>query len=216
MKNNNKLFTIIFYLVFNAAICISTSVKSYAAPIVQNPTSISVSELPYFYKLPTQVQKLIDSALDLASKNLGYLYGSANPKNGGMDCSGTIYYLLTSFGLPEVPRSSDLQYQWVLKEGHFHPVQNYNFTSKDFSNLNPGDLLFWSGTYEVKRAINVSHVMMYLGRNNEGKPLMIGASDGRTYQGKKIYGVSVFDFQLPNGQGKSRFLGYSCIPRVSC
>lgn len=58
--------------------------------------------------------------------------------------------------------------------------------------------------------------MIYLGKNNAGEPLMIGASDGRTYQGRSVYGVSVFDFQLPNLLSKSKFLGYSCIPTINC
>lgn len=56
--------------------------------------------------------------------------------------------------------------------------------------------------------------MLYLGKNIEGQPLMMGASNGRSYKGKKIYGVSVFDFQLPDN--KSKFLGYSCIPTLNC
>lgn len=45
---------------------------------------------------------------------------------------------------------------------------------------------------------------------------MIGACDGRSYQGGKVYGVSVFDFELPNALRKSKFLGYSCIRGISC
>ncbi len=45
---------------------------------------------------------------------------------------------------------------------------------------------------------------------------MIGASDGRSYNGKKVYGVSVFDFKLPNEFSKAKFLGYSCIPDINC
>lgn len=203
------LFFIVVVFAMNNGFC-------NTRPVIQNPTSISINELPYFHKAPIKVQQLINFSLSLANKKLGYLYGSADPKNGGMDCSGTMYYILTSFGISDIPRSSDLQYQWAVNQGHFNPVQSHDFSSKEFANLQPGDLLFWSGTYAVKRAINVTHVMMYLGKNREGKPLMVGASDGRTYQGKKIYGVSVFDFQLPPAQAKSRFLGYSCIPKVNC
>lgn len=63
---------------------------------------------------------------------------------------------------------------------------------------------------------NVSHVMIYIGKTAQGRLLMAGASDGRTYKGRKIYGVSVFDFQLPNATSASRFLGYSCIPQFTC
>ena len=45
---------------------------------------------------------------------------------------------------------------------------------------------------------------------------MFGASDGRTYQGEKMWGVSVFDFKLPDGKNGSRFVGYGCIPGLTC
>lgn len=182
----------------------------------QNTVSISAQSLQKFTTNSEPVKKLITMALDLATKNLGYLYGSADPGNGGMDCSGTIYYLLTKVGIKEVPRSSDLIYQWVSEKGHFYVVNEFKFSSLQFSHLRPGDLLFWSGTYEIKRALNVTHVMLYLGKNNEGEPLMIGSSDGRTYNGIKIYGVSVFNFNLPDALSKSKFLGYSCIPNLNC
>ena len=182
----------------------------------QNTITISTQALQNFTTNSEPVKKLISIALDLASKNLGYLYGSADPGNGGMDCSGTIYYLLTKVGIKEVPRSSDLIYQWVWEKGHFYVVNEYEVSSLEFSHMRPGDLLFWGGTYEIKRVLDVTHVMLYLGKNNEGEPLMIGASDGRTYHGRKIYGVSVFSFQLPDALSKSKFLGYSCIPYLNC
>lgn len=199
---------------FFLSLCISTS---FANPITTlNPVSISTHALPQFNNNSEPVKKILIAALSLAEKNLGYFYGSADPSKGGMDCSGTIYYLLRQAGIKEPPRSSDLIHQWVLKKGNFFAVNAHQFSSPEFAHLRPGDLLFWSGTYEIKRASPVTHVMIYLGTNKEGKPLMIGASNGRTYQGKKIYGVSVFDFLLPNKLSKSKFLGYSCIPQISC
>jgi cell wall-associated NlpC family hydrolase len=182
----------------------------------QHTTSIPTRELQNFSTNSAPVKQLINLALDLATKNLGYLYGSADTKNGGMDCSGTIYYLLTKLNIKEVPRSSDLIYQWVRGKGRFYAVTKPYLSSSEFSHLRPGNLLFWSGTYAIKRKVNVTHVMLYLGTNKEGEPLMIGSSDGRTYKGKRIYGVSVFDFQLPNKYSKSKFLGYSCIPHINC
>lgn len=58
--------------------------------------------------------------------------------------------------------------------------------------------------------------MLYLGKNDQGQRLMFGASDGRTYQGKSMWGVSLFDFKLPNPQSSSHFVGYSCIPHLTC
>lgn len=130
----------------------------------QNPVSISAQTLQGFASNPQAVKDLINMALNLASKNLGYLYGSADPANRGMDCSGTIYYLLTKSGIKGVPRSSDLIFQWVKTNGHLYTVNGNQFASPDFSHLRPGDLLFWSGTYAIKRDINITHVMLYLGK----------------------------------------------------
>lgn len=203
------IFVLFFFLSISANLFSDTLV-------LQNPVSIPTTSLQNFSQNKPAVKQLLRLALNLANKQLGYLYGSADPRNGAMDCSGTIYYLLTTVGLKEVPRSSDLQYQWIKENGHLYPVRGNLFISPDFSHLRPGDLLFWNGTYAIKRNINVTHVMIYLGKNKARKHLMIGASNGRTYQGKKIYGVSVFDFVLPDKGSQSHFLGYSCIPHINC
>lgn len=209
----NKYFsyiTIFFIMVFASPII-------YASPLEGPVTeSISTSELIEFETLPANIKLLITTALNLATMNLTYKYGSASPIEKGMDCSGTIYYLLNKIHVTAVPRQSDQIYLWVNKNGHFYPENNDSQFAKDFSHLKPGDLLFWSGTYAIQRAVPVTHVMMYLGKNRKGEPLMFGASDGRTYQGKKMWGVSVFDFNLPRHDSKSQFLGYGCIPGLTC
>lgn len=52
---------------------------------------------------PEDVRKLVDTGLDLAKKNLDYKYASADPANGGLDCSGFIYYVLTKSGVRTRP-----------------------------------------------------------------------------------------------------------------
>jgi cell wall-associated NlpC family hydrolase len=88
--------------------------------------------------------------------------------------------------------------------------------------LKPGDLLFWSGTYHIDRDPPVTHTMIYLGREKGTKKrIMVGASDGRTYDGKQRFGVSVFDFKLPPPPNSSDaklspvFVGYGRIPGLS-
>jgi len=61
--------------------------------------------------------------------------------------------------------------------------------------------------------------MIYLGREKKnGHRVMVGASDGRVYEGESRNGVSVFDFKVQrNGKaddGKLRpiFIGYGHIP----
>ena len=180
-------------------------------------SSLKPEDLHSFDTNPPEVQKLLRAALELTERKLGYLYGSADPSRGGMDCSGTIYFLLQKPGIADVPRSASQQYVWVRKANTFHPVVSTRADSFELDALRPGDLLFWTGTYAVKTDPPVTHTMIYLGKaRSDGLPLMVGASDGRTYRGEKKFGVSVFDFVIPKPNGKnpaSRFIGYAKIPR---
>ncbi len=161
-------------------------------------SSIETSELRDFDALPAAVRQLLNSGLDLTRRNLTYTYGSADPANGGLDCSGTIYYLLKAAGFEDVPRSASEQYAWVRRRSTFYAVLSKKEDSFELNELRPGDLLFWTGTYNVDHDPPVTHTMLYLGRRKkDGKPLMLGASDGRPYDGEKRNGVSVFDFKLP-------------------
>lgn len=180
--------------------------------------SIEPEELVEFESQPPKVQQLIRSALALTKQNLTYAYGSADPAKGGMDCSGTIYYVLREQGFAAVPRDASGQYVWVRKSGGFFAVIGKSAESFEFSDMRPGDLMFWSGTYAVDRDPPVTHSMIYLGTEKRTKRrVMFGASDGRSYDGKSRWGVSVFDFKMPRaeegGKGsKADFLGYARIP----
>ena len=182
--------------------------------------SLDPSQLKDFDNQPQGVRDLIRSALALTQRNLAYTYGSADPASGGMDCSGFIYYVLTNAGFKDVPRQSSDQYLWVRKNGNFHSVLSRNANTFELGELRPGDLMFWSGTYKVDRDVPITHVMVYLGKEKgTNKPVMVGASDGRSYNGERRFGVSVFDFKLPNGTPNkndsdlvARFEGYSPIP----
>jgi len=162
---------------------------------------------------PPALQRLIHDALALTEKNLGYLYGSAEPSRGGMDCSGTIYYLLRQAGYKDVPRDSPGQFLWLREKGTLRELKGEEMNRFDAKGLRPGDLLFWSGTYSIEREVPITHVMLFLGTEKDtGKPVMWGASDGRSYGGKSRYGVSVFDFKLPKAEAKSKFVGFGQLP----
>ena len=144
---------------------------------------------------------------------------TADPANGGMDCSGFIYYVLSQAGTKDVPRDAREQYIWVRKRGNFQAVLAHRDDTFELDALKPGDLLFWSGTYNIDRDPPVTHTMIYLGREKRTKKrVMIGSSDGRTYDGKQRFGVSVFDFKMPpppnSGDAKISpvFVGYGRIP----
>ena len=98
--------------------------------------------------------------------------------------------------------------------GTLIPTQASSLDHSQFAKLKPGDLLFWSGTYEIKRKIAVTHVMIYLGELTNGKKVMFGASSGRRYNGRARHGVSVFDFTLPRKGAKAKFVGHGAIPEL--
>jgi cell wall-associated NlpC family hydrolase len=181
--------------------------------------SLSPDAIEGFEKYAPKVRQILDAGLALTKENLGYTYGSADPANGGMDCSGFIYYVLKQNGFTDVPRDSSQQYVWVRKAGDFDAVLSRKEDSFEFNDLKPGDLLFWRGTYNIDRDPPITHTMIYLGREKRtNKRVMIGSSDGRTYDGKQRWGVSVFDFKMPpppkSGDAKISpvFVGYGRIP----
>ncbi len=181
-------------------------------------TPMERDDLADFDANPEPIRTLLDSALALTKRNLAYAYGSADPEKGGMDCSGTIYYLLKEEGFDGVPRTASGQYVWTRKADEFEAVVSRSKESFELDDLQPGDLLFWTGTYSVDRDPPVTHSMIYLGKaKSDDKMLMFGASEGRSYRGTKQSGVSVFDFKIPQGNPDSyspgaRFVGYARIP----
>ena len=181
--------------------------------------SLSPDAISDFDTYPVKLQKLLTAALELTTRNLDYKYGSADPSNGGMDCSGFVYFVLTQNGVADVPRDSSAQYVWVRRAGTFEPVVSRKDDSFEFDQLKPGDLLFWTGTYSIERDPPITHAMIYLGREKKtGARVMVGASDGRTYQSQQRFGGSVFDFKMPravreaDGKTHPRFVGYAHIP----
>jgi peptidoglycan DL-endopeptidase CwlO len=181
--------------------------------------TLTPEEIKGFSDYPPKVQSLLLSALALTKRNLDYKYGSADPANGGMDCSGFVYFVLRGNGIDGVPRDSSEQYVWVRKAHDFEAVLSRKEDSFELEDLKPGDLLFWTGTYSVSRDPPVTHAMIYLGRERKtGQRVMVGASDGRVYHGKSRYGVSVFDFKIhtdkraKDGKLFPTFVGYAHIP----
>ncbi|PYJ52282.1 MAG: hypothetical protein DME83_05630 [Verrucomicrobia bacterium] len=181
--------------------------------------TISPNEISGYDGYPPKIRQIVEYGLDLTKRNLNYIYGSADPSTGGMDCSGFIYYVLQQNGFINVPRDSSQQYVWVRKAGNFHAVLSRHEDSFELDALKPGDLLFWTGTYKIDRDPPITHTMIYLGREKGTKKrIMVGASDGRTYDGKQRFGVSIFDFKLPpppnSGDAKLSpvFVGYGRIP----
>jgi hypothetical protein len=188
-------------------------------PVAPPNAGMVSTEIGGYENYSPEVRRIVDAALDLTSKNLGYKYGSADPANGGMDSSGFIYYLLAKAGIKDVPRDAREQYVWVRRAGNFQAVLAHRDDTFELDALKPGDLLFWAATSGVNRDPDITHVMIYLGREKAtNQRIMAGASDGRTYKGESRLGVSVFDFKVAQLGARGRegappvFVGYGHIP----
>ncbi|MEM7147876.1 MAG: NlpC/P60 family protein [Verrucomicrobiota bacterium] len=183
------------------------------------PGRLGVAELEGMDGLEEWRRVLVAAGLE-AARELDldeYHFGSADPAKGGFDCSGAVYYVLKRSGVePQPPRSSAAQYDWIKERGGMVavPADVESLDDAVFDELKPGDLLFWAGTYEPTdgRTNGVTHVQIYLGRTKgEGRRVMLGSSDGRSYEGTARCGVGVFDFRLPRAGSKARLVGFGAL-----
>src|SRR3989440_9244072 len=68
--------------------------------------TLSPEAITGFENYPPKVQQLLNSALELTTRNLDYKYGSADPDNGGVDCSRFVYFVVKQNGVGAgAPRS---------------------------------------------------------------------------------------------------------------
>jgi cell wall-associated NlpC family hydrolase len=185
-------------------------------------TKLPPVTVPEMENYSPEVGKIVDLAMDLKLLNLNYKYASADPANGGLDCSGFIYYVLTTSGVRNVPRDARDQYVWVRKAGNFQAVLAHSDDTFELDALKPGDLLFWANNSGVGREPEITRTMIYIGHDKStNQRLMIGASERGTFEGKGKSGVGVFDFKLgpagskPDEESASVFVGYGRIPNSS-
>lgn len=181
------------------------------------PAVIEATLLADLETLPDDRKKLIEGALRVAADSpwVPYKYGGSSPEDGGFDCSGAMYFVLRKAGLNPPRTSADL-FQWVKENSRLHelPEGVTDPSHPSLAALKPGDLLFWSGTYapDDGRKINITHVALYLGKEKDGRPVMINATDGRSYRGRKANGYGVYDFRLPSKESRAKFVGYGTPP----
>ncbi len=111
-----------------------------------------------------------------AEKYLGYPYvwGGSNP-NTSFDCSGFICWVYTQSGVHNLPRTT--------AQGIYNQC-----TPVSVENAKPGDLIFFTGTYDS--ANPVSHIGMYVGNGqmlHAGDPISY-ANINSSYWQKHLYG----------------------------
>lgn len=180
------------------------------------PAEIVMGELKEAAALDEPRRRVIEVALDILEKCdwLPYVEGGDDPSAGGFDCSGAVYHVLRKCGL-EPPRSSARQYDWLKSGGRLHEVPAGAKDAEDASlaHLRPGDLLFWA--VDEKSGPRIHHVAIYLGKERkDGRPVMINATDGRSYRGKQANGYGVYDFRVPKAGSRSRLVGYGTPPGI--
>lgn len=184
------------------------------------PAVIDTEKLVEFETLPDDRKNLIRNAIEVAKTSpwLPYVFGGSDPKAGGFDCSGAMYYVMCKVDL-EPPRSSAEQFLWLKENNRLTEISSSvkSLDHPDFKKLMPGDLLFWGGTYAPAdgRKVDITHVAMYLGHEkSDNRAVMINATDGRSYRGKQANGYGVYDFQLPREGSKAVFMGYGTPPGI--
>lgn len=183
------------------------------------PALIATTDLTDFDSLPGDRKKLIEGAIAVAKDSpwLPYKFGGSSPADGGFDCSGAMYFVMNKAGL-KPPRTSADQYLWLKENNRLHETSGVHaIDHPSLATLRPGDLLFWSGTYEPSdgRTVNITHVAIYLGKEKKGnRPVMINATDGRSYRGKQANGYGVYDFYLPKEGSRSTFVGFGTPPGI--
>lgn len=163
-------------------------------------------------RLSPRLESFLAECQNLSRRGLKYQFGSNDPKSGGLDCSGTVQYLLQSHHISAVPRQSNLQYHWLEEKGTLRKVAASTPARDVLTDLKPGDLLFWKDTYQTNRSPNVTHVMIYMGQDTRtGKHLMFGA---RGSQASGLHGnpVDLFEFDYPFTEGRGEFIAYGSVP----
>ncbi|MEX2579604.1 MAG: NlpC/P60 family protein [Verrucomicrobiales bacterium] len=150
--------------------------------------------------------RLRKEAHELAAKGLRYKFGADDPTQGGMDCSGTMQYLLSQIGIEGVPRTSYDQYYWLKKKKMLDDVYGKSPSRKMLKKLAPGDLIFWGGTW--KSGHRVSHVMLYMGYNPEEDKHYVFGARGKSTKGLLGNGVDVFELDPDRG----RLVAHGKIP----
>jgi len=163
---------------------------------------------------PVPVHQVQRVSHQLATQGLRYQFGGSHPRVGGLDCSGTVHYVLSSLGYRYVPRQSNHQYYWLERSGTLQKRRSLD--ERTLSRLKPGDLLFWNGTYNTgKRWPEVSHVMVYMGRDpNTGQHWMFGGRGSRS-SGRNGNGIDFHRLDVGHGEGgRGQFIGFGSVPGI--
>ena len=126
-----------------------------------------ITDPPEEYEVPAELinnDEQFARLIEEAEKYLYYPYvwGGSNPRTS-FDCSGFVSWVLTNSGLCDTGRLG---------------AQGLCNISTLVSNPRPGDLVFFTGTYDTP---GVSHVGIYVGEDGAGNPMMLHCGDPIQY-----------------------------------
>lgn len=127
-----------------------------------------ITNPPAPYEIPAEYleDERFATLIAEAEKYLGYPYvwGGYKPSTS-FDCSGFVSWVLTNSGL--------------CNTGRLSAQGLYNIsTPVSASNVQPGDLVFFKGTYDTPE---ISHVGIYVGLDTEGHPMFLHCGDPIQY-----------------------------------
>jgi len=155
-------------------------------------------------------------ARDLGNRDIDYNDSwrpPGEPRSWAMDCSNTARYIYKAAANIQLPRTASDQYYYLhlQKKAWDVPQASNGFADVNFlkDNLKPGDLLFWENTYKPERQPPITHVMVFLGKNDKGQWVMAGSQTGRGGEHNRRHGgpdIYVFNPTQPCG-GYTTWLG---------
>lgn len=133
--------------------------SGYVSKYYENP--------PADYEVPAALlnsDEKFARLIEEADKYVGfpYVWGGSSPETS-FDCSGFVSYVLTNSGL--------------YNTGRLGAQGLYNISTR-VSSPQPGDLVFFTGTYDTP---GVSHVGIYVGEDGDGSPIMLHCGDPIQY-----------------------------------
>ena len=125
-----------------------------------------ITNPPAEYEIPAEYlsDERFATLISEAEKYLGYPYvwGGSSPSTS-FDCSGFVSYVLTNSGL--------------CNTGRLGAQGLYNISTR-VSDPQPGDLVFFVGTYDTA---GISHVGFYVGLDDAGNPMFLHCGDPIQY-----------------------------------
>jgi cell wall-associated NlpC family hydrolase len=138
-------------------------------------------------------ERFLEEVRKLASTGMPYLYGANDLSQGGLDCLGFVQVAAKNAWGISLPNEADLQLEYARAHGKVWDKDSHDWSRKV---LQPGDLIFWTGTRGSSRPSPVTHVMVYLG---DGK--IAGAQSAGHRLNAGGHGIGIYPFCLRSPEG---------------